>query len=54
MNRSDFFKADEVGRRQFLINSAHTYLGVSVAPMAWCRSYELTGSEEYRSPRQDC
>lgn len=33
MNRSDFFKADELGRRQFLINSAHTYLGVSVAPM---------------------
>lgn len=33
MNRSSLNKADEVARRQFLINSAHTYLGVSLAPM---------------------
>ena len=33
MNRSELNKADELCRRQFLINSAHTYLGVSVAPM---------------------
>lgn len=33
MNRSELNKHDELCRRQFLINSAHTYLGVSVAPM---------------------
>ncbi|MGE9267043.1 MAG: DUF1501 domain-containing protein [Verrucomicrobiales bacterium] len=33
MNRSDTFKADEISRRQFMVNAARTYLGVSVAPM---------------------
>jgi len=33
MNKREFNKADELGRRQFLINAARGYLGVSVAPM---------------------
>ncbi|MGJ8694958.1 MAG: DUF1501 domain-containing protein [Verrucomicrobiaceae bacterium] len=41
MDKSQLLRADEVGRRQFLINSAHTYLGVTVAPMLGA---SLTGS----------
>lgn len=33
MKNSDFHKADELGRRQFMINAARSYLGVTVAPM---------------------
>lgn len=33
MDTSPFMKADELGRRQFLINAARSYLGVSLAPM---------------------
>ena len=33
MDKASFLKADEIGRRQFMINAAHSYLGVSVAPM---------------------
>lgn len=33
MKNSDFNKADELGRRQFMVNAARTYLGVTVAPM---------------------
>ena len=33
MNSKDFKKVDEVGRRQFLLNAAKSYLGVSTAPM---------------------
>lgn len=33
MKNSDFNKADELGRRQFMINAARSYLGVTVAPM---------------------
>ncbi len=33
MDTQPFMKADELGRRQFLINAARSYLGVSLAPM---------------------
>ena len=33
MDKASFLKADELGRRQFMINAARSYLGVSVAPM---------------------
>lgn len=33
MSSNQFNKADELGRRQFLVNAAKSYLGVSVAPM---------------------
>ncbi len=33
MDTRSFMKADELGRRQFLINAARSYLGVSLAPM---------------------
>ena len=33
MDKRAFFNTDELGRRQFMINAARTYLGVSVAPM---------------------
>lgn len=33
MDTNPFMKADELGRRQFLINAARSYLGVSLAPM---------------------
>ncbi|MBK1833969.1 DUF1501 domain-containing protein [Roseibacillus ishigakijimensis] len=33
MKHNDFNKADELGRRQFMINAARSYLGVTVAPM---------------------
>lgn len=33
MKNSDLNKADELGRRQFMVNAARTYLGVTVAPM---------------------
>ncbi|MDB4319225.1 DUF1501 domain-containing protein, partial [bacterium] len=46
MNRSDLFKSDELGRRQFLINSAHTYLGVSVAPMLGAGLTSSLGAQE--------
>lgn len=33
MDLQPFHKADELGRRQFMINAARSYLGVSLAPM---------------------
>ena len=33
MKNSEFNKADELDRRQFMINAARSYLGVTVAPM---------------------
>ncbi len=33
MKNNNFNKVDEMGRRQFMVNAARTYLGVSVAPM---------------------
>lgn len=33
MDHRPYFNADELGRRQFLVNAARSYLGVSVAPM---------------------
>ena len=33
MDNRPFYNTDELGRRQFMINAARTYLGVSVAPM---------------------
>ncbi len=33
MDKRPFFNADELGRRQFMVNAARSYLGVSVAPM---------------------
>ncbi|MDQ8189043.1 DUF1501 domain-containing protein [Roseibacillus persicicus] len=33
MKNNEFNKADELGRRQFMINAARSYLGVTVAPM---------------------
>ena len=33
MDTSSFNKADELGRRQFMVNAARSYLGVSLAPM---------------------
>jgi len=46
MSRTNLFKADELGRRQFLINSAHTYLGVSVAPMLGAGLTSSLGAQE--------
>ncbi|YCM44124.1 DUF1501 domain-containing protein [Verrucomicrobiaceae bacterium 227] len=33
MDKRPFFNSDELGRRQFMINAARSYLGVSVAPI---------------------
>lgn len=33
MRNNEFNKADELSRRQFMVNAARSYLGVSVAPM---------------------
>lgn len=33
MDLQPFYQADELGRRQFMINAARSYLGVSLAPM---------------------
>ena len=33
MKNNEFNKADELGRRQFMVNAARSYLGVTVAPM---------------------
>lgn len=33
MSNNEFNKADELGRRQFMVNAARSYLGVTVAPM---------------------
>ena len=33
MDNRSFNKADELGRRQFMVNAARSYLGVSLAPM---------------------